>query len=379
MNEPGREILQLLTCAVLVPADIGHEDRVVGRDLRRSRGAAAPDESGAPCPAGSPSARLPRPSRSSASAADARLVRERTGRAREDDESARGASPSRRRPGRPRRDRSCRSPAARCRSESGVDGGIANVKRGSHELQSASPKAVPTPSTHIGRAGRGVGDGRAPDAAHAERQRMPLGKRALAHERRRDGNAQQLGELTQLVGRLRQAARRCRRRSPAARRTRAAARRRQCRRRARRTGRIRDDARPCPPARRSAARRRPSARRSAPDRAVPSAPGSARAASRRPGTSRRRRARRACRSAGRCRPATHRHESGCPDAAPGRGDTTACCRQKITIGVESAAAVTTPVSALVSPGDRCTFSDGELVRHAVVRVGRVRRQLLVPE
>ena len=54
---------------------------------------------------------------------------------------ARAASPSRRRRCRPRPDRSCRSPAGRCRSESASTAESRRCTSGFHELQSASPNA----------------------------------------------------------------------------------------------------------------------------------------------------------------------------------------------------------------------------------------------
>ena len=48
-----------------------------------------------------------------------------------------------------------------------------------------------------------------------------------------------------------------------------------------------------------------------------------------------------------------------------------------TIGIESSAALATPVAALVSPGPRCVSSDAGLARRARVAVGGVRGDLLV--
>ena len=59
-------------------------------------------------------------------------------------------------------------------------GGIANVYSGCHELQSASPKPVPTARMHVGAARRLVGDARAPDARHAERSGWSSGKMPFA-------------------------------------------------------------------------------------------------------------------------------------------------------------------------------------------------------
>ena len=172
MNAPRLRDVKLLAGAVLVPADIGHEDRVIGHDLSRSRAAAVRGESACRCPAGCRSAVPPRRSVRRASAAMRRLAVASRTQAREDGRVSSRAWPGRRRPARPRPDRSCRFPAARCRSESARDGGMAKVKRGFQELQSASPKAVPIASTTSACVVAVVGGRGAPDPGHAECQRM---------------------------------------------------------------------------------------------------------------------------------------------------------------------------------------------------------------
>ena len=79
-------------------------------------------------------------------------------------------------------------------------GGKLNVYSGSHELQSASEKRVPRPEDPVGRAALLVDELRAPEAGHAEDERMVVGQRALAHQRVRDRNLQVVDEFAQLVG-----------------------------------------------------------------------------------------------------------------------------------------------------------------------------------
>ena len=81
-------------------------------------------------------------------------------------------------------------------------GGKLNVYSGSHELQSASEKRVPSPRIQSAPRGTVVDELRAPEPGHAEHQRMVVGQRALAHQRVRDRDLQVVDELAQLGGRL---------------------------------------------------------------------------------------------------------------------------------------------------------------------------------
>ncbi len=81
-------------------------------------------------------------------------------------------------------------------------GGKLNVYSASHELQSASEKRVPSAEDPVGAAALVVDVLGAPEAGHAEDQRVIVGQRALAHQRVRDRKLQVLGELAHLGGRV---------------------------------------------------------------------------------------------------------------------------------------------------------------------------------
>ena len=94
---------------------------------------------------------------------------------------------------------------------------MANVNRGSHELEFASASLVPMATNQVGVAARIVRDRQAPESGLAEQQRMPLVQAALPHKRMCDRDFQRFGQRRQLGRRARRRARRRRHRSPAAR------------------------------------------------------------------------------------------------------------------------------------------------------------------
>ena len=80
-------------------------------------------------------------------------------------------------------------------------GGIANVNRGSHELEFASASLVPMATNQIGAPARLVRDRQTPEPRLAEQQRMTFVQAALPHQRVRDRNFERLGQRGELGGR----------------------------------------------------------------------------------------------------------------------------------------------------------------------------------